>query len=75
MNLRHTFLVTLMLGLPKRSFGEDKYNNVCPTFEDYYTIKNNSRCWYDFSAEFDCVSLICFQSPIKEYILADCYKT
>ncbi|KAJ3659191.1 hypothetical protein Zmor_010893 [Zophobas morio] len=68
MNLRHTFLVTLMLGLPKRSFGEDKSNNVCPTFEDYYTIKNNSRCWYDFSAEFDCPTVIRLNGyPVIEY--------
>lgn len=26
-------------------------NNVCPTFKDYYTIKDNPRCEYDFLAE------------------------
>lgn len=33
-------------------------NNVCPTFDDYYTIKNNSRCWYDPSAEYVAVSFV-----------------
>lgn len=33
-------------------------NNVCPTFDDYYTIKNNSNCWYDPSAEYVAVSTI-----------------
>lgn len=32
-------------------------NNVCPTFEDYYTIKNNSNCWYDLTAQYSAVSL------------------
>lgn len=31
--------------------------NVCPTFEDYDTLKNNTNCWYDFTAEFDTVSI------------------
>lgn len=49
------FLVLVLLGcLVQNSFGED--NNVCPTFEDYYTVKNNSNCWYDFSADYDVVS-------------------
>ncbi|XP_045479565.1 lipase member K-like [Harmonia axyridis] len=33
-------------------------NNVCPTFKDYYTIKNNSNCWYDFTAEFDTRTIV-----------------
>lgn len=36
----------------------DRENNVCPTFDDYYTVKNNSRCWYDPSAEYVAVSII-----------------
>lgn len=31
-------------------------NNVCPTFKDYYTLQNNSNCWYDLTAAFDAVS-------------------
>lgn len=31
-------------------------NNVCPSYEDYYTIANNSKCWYDLAAENDVVS-------------------
>lgn len=33
-------------------------NNVCPTFEDYYTVRNNSRCWYDLAAEYNVVGNI-----------------
>ncbi|KAJ8978805.1 hypothetical protein NQ317_014275 [Molorchus minor] len=33
-------------------------NNVCPTFEDYYTIKDNSHCWYDLTAEFTTPEII-----------------
>nr|XP_023019896.1 lysosomal acid lipase/cholesteryl ester hydrolase-like [Leptinotarsa decemlineata] len=33
-------------------------NNVCPTFKDYYTIKNNSRCWYDLAAEYSAPEII-----------------
>ncbi|CAH1159899.1 unnamed protein product, partial [Phaedon cochleariae] len=25
-------------------------NNVCPTFRDYFNMRNNSNCWYDFAA-------------------------
>lgn len=32
-------------------------NNVCPTFHDYYTIKNNSNCWYDLAADYSAVSI------------------
>lgn len=42
------------------SSGAGKENNVCPTFKDYYTIKNNSRCWYDLSAEYDAVTILYF---------------
>ncbi|KAF7268339.1 hypothetical protein GWI33_018529 [Rhynchophorus ferrugineus] len=28
-----------------------KPNNVCPTIRDYFTMQNNSKCWYDFAAE------------------------
>ncbi|KAH1028818.1 hypothetical protein HUJ05_002147 [Dendroctonus ponderosae] len=34
------------------SMGDMEKNNVCPTFEDYYTIKNNSNCWYDLGADY-----------------------
>ncbi|KAH1022243.1 hypothetical protein HUJ04_011667 [Dendroctonus ponderosae] len=34
------------------SMGGMEKNNVCPTFEDYYTIKNNSNCWYDLGADY-----------------------
>ncbi|CAH1159898.1 unnamed protein product [Phaedon cochleariae] len=33
-------------------------NNVCPTFKDYHTIKNNSRCWYDLAVEFNAPEII-----------------
>ncbi|KAF2882050.1 hypothetical protein ILUMI_24122 [Ignelater luminosus] len=33
-------------------------NNVCLTYKDYYTIKNNSNCWYDFSADSNAVEII-----------------
>ncbi|CAG9853867.1 unnamed protein product [Phyllotreta striolata] len=33
-------------------------NNVCPTFKDYYTMKNNSNCWYDLAAEFSAPEII-----------------
>nr|CAI5820930.1 unnamed protein product [Callosobruchus analis] len=26
-------------------------NNVCPTYRDYFTMRNNPKCWYDFAAE------------------------
>ncbi|CAH1371140.1 hypothetical protein MTP99_012629 [Tenebrio molitor] len=61
------FLVLVLLGcLVQNSFGED--NNVCPTFEDYYTVKNNSNCWYDFSADYDVPSVIRLNGyPVIEY--------
>lgn len=31
-------------------------NNVCPTFEDYHTIEENERCWYNFAADSSAVS-------------------
>ncbi|KAJ8915893.1 hypothetical protein NQ315_015506, partial [Exocentrus adspersus] len=43
-------------------------NNVCPTFEDYYTLKNNSNCWYDAGAEYnvpDTIKLLGY--PVVEY--------
>lgn len=33
-------------------------NNVCPTFKDYYTIKENPHCWYDVAAEKTAVCII-----------------
>ncbi|KAG5875195.1 hypothetical protein JTB14_029369 [Gonioctena quinquepunctata] len=33
-------------------------NNVCPTFNDYYTMRNNSRCWYDLAAEYSAPEII-----------------
>ncbi|XP_025831745.1 lipase 3-like [Agrilus planipennis] len=33
-------------------------NNVCPTFEDYFTIENNPRCWFDIAAASDVVTII-----------------
>lgn len=39
--------------------GEDEDappNNVCPTFEDYHTMEDNERCWYDFAADSNTVS-------------------
>ncbi|XP_030745627.1 lipase member K-like [Sitophilus oryzae] len=27
-------------------------NNVCPTFDDYYTMQNNTNCWYDLGADY-----------------------
>lgn len=35
-------------------------NNVCPTFEDYHTVKDNPRCWYNFAADSSTVSLDLF---------------
>lgn len=32
-------------------------NNVCPTFEDYRTMRENSRCWYNFAADSTAVSV------------------
>lgn len=42
-------------------------NNVCPTFNDYYTISNNSRCWYDLAAEYDVVSNNEFVNYFKKF--------
>ncbi|KAJ3659192.1 hypothetical protein Zmor_010894 [Zophobas morio] len=63
------FLVIVFLGcLAHCCFGQQKPNNVCPTFQDYYTIRNNSRCWYDFSAEFDTPTVIKLNGyPVIEY--------
>ncbi|KAF2897912.1 hypothetical protein ILUMI_08264, partial [Ignelater luminosus] len=27
-----------------------KINNVCKHYDDYYTFRNNSNCWYDVAA-------------------------
>ncbi|XP_015834987.2 uncharacterized protein LOC100141961 [Tribolium castaneum] len=61
------FLVIVLLGcLIQNSLSE--YNNVCPTFEDYYTMRNNSNCWYDFTAEFDVPTVIRLNGyPVIEY--------
>lgn len=45
---------TILIIFIKSSVGQK--NNVCPTYEDYYTIANNSKCWYDLAAENDVVS-------------------
>ncbi|XP_018561404.1 lipase member K-like [Anoplophora glabripennis] len=43
-------------------------NNVCPTFKDYYTIKNNSNCWYDLAAEYNVPETIKRHGyPVLEY--------
>lgn len=31
-------------------------NNVCPSYEDYYTVRENPNCWYDFAADSNVVS-------------------
>ncbi|VEN49251.1 unnamed protein product [Callosobruchus maculatus] len=38
---------TQQLQVPQQS----TVNNVCPTYRDYFTIRNNPKCWYDFAAE------------------------
>ncbi|KAK9870871.1 hypothetical protein WA026_009829 [Henosepilachna vigintioctopunctata] len=51
------FLTTLLLvSFTKTSLGHER--NVCPTFEDYYTVKNNTNCWYDVAAEHDAQTII-----------------
>ncbi|XP_066145567.1 uncharacterized protein [Euwallacea fornicatus] len=46
----------------------DRPNNVCPTFDDYYTIKNNSNCWYDLSADYVAPEIIQMLGyPVQTY--------
>ncbi|KAF5294555.1 hypothetical protein FQR65_LT10747 [Abscondita terminalis] len=33
-------------------------NNVCPTYEDYFTIRDNPRCWYDVAADQNATTII-----------------
>ncbi|CAG9762366.1 unnamed protein product [Ceutorhynchus assimilis] len=47
-----TGVVLCLVLIFKGAQGVGEENNVCPTFEDYYTIKNNSNCWYDLGADF-----------------------
>ncbi|XP_057662523.1 lipase member K-like [Diorhabda carinulata] len=43
-------------------------NNVCPTFKDYYTMKNNSNCWYDLAAEYSAPEIIRLMGyPVSVY--------
>ncbi|XP_076274567.1 lipase member K-like isoform X1 [Rhynchophorus ferrugineus] len=46
------FLFLLIPVLRVRGEATGERNNVCPTYDDYYTIKNNSKCWYDLGAEY-----------------------
>lgn len=43
-------------------------NNVCPTFSDYYTIRENENCWYNFIANSSAVSqyfILCLSLFLK----------
>ncbi|XP_066145562.1 lipase 3-like [Euwallacea fornicatus] len=44
-------IVFVFLNCVSVLLGQKKPNNVCPTFRDYFTMANNSKCWYDFAAE------------------------
>lgn len=60
-----TFIV--LVCLLQASFSAD--NNVCPTYRDYVTMRNNSNCWYNYAADLKVVSLGrfgCCQSKIAQ---------
>ncbi|CAH1963571.1 unnamed protein product [Acanthoscelides obtectus] len=51
-------------------------NNVCLTFKDYYTVKNNSNCWYNPAAVYKAPDVIKLMGyPVEEHkvITADGY--
>lgn len=48
--------VTLTLLTLLVTIGDCAENNVCKSFKDYYTIKHNPDCWYDFAADSTTVS-------------------
>ncbi|KAF2898467.1 hypothetical protein ILUMI_07707 [Ignelater luminosus] len=33
-------------------------NNICPTYDDYYTVKDNPNCWYDFTADSNATEIV-----------------
>ncbi|RZB40241.1 uncharacterized protein BDFB_003922, partial [Asbolus verrucosus] len=43
-------------------------NNTCPTFQDYYTVRQNPNCWYNPIAELNAPATIKFFGyPLIEY--------
>nr|XP_023019895.1 lipase 3-like [Leptinotarsa decemlineata] len=43
-------MMLMVLAVPDNSVGQNP-NNVCPTWRDYFTMKSNPKCWYDFAAD------------------------
>ncbi|KAG5865739.1 hypothetical protein JTB14_023204 [Gonioctena quinquepunctata] len=46
----YTWILLLLLAVSDVSDSQ-KPNNVCPNFRDYFNMRTNSKCWYDFAAE------------------------
>ncbi|EFA01688.2 Lipase 3-like Protein [Tribolium castaneum] len=45
----NVFTFLLLACVLRASLCQD--NNVCPSYRDYITMKNNSNCWYNFAAD------------------------
>ncbi|XP_060531539.1 uncharacterized protein LOC132705123 [Cylas formicarius] len=51
-------------------------NNVCPTYDDYYTMRNNSNCFYDPSASHvapDIISILGYPAQTYRIVTRDGY--